>query len=177
MKTAHVITLLLAATSLPVFAQMPQGPPPDPVSMALDKNHDQKLSASEIKGATKALLKLDKNRDNSLSVEELRPEPPKGRRKKDQNNGQMPQPPPSTLLRTLDTDSSGDLSKEEIAAASESLLKLDGDGDGKLSSEEADLTAPTGGQGGGPPGGGGPNNGGGPNGGGGPPPPPPGGRR
>jgi hypothetical protein len=169
MKTAHMITFLLVATSLRVFAQMPQGPPPDPVSMALDKNHDQKLSASEIKGATKSLLKLDKDKDNSLSEEELRPEPPKGRRKKSKHNGEMPPQQPSTLMNALDMDSSGDLSKEEIAAASESLAKLDEDDDGKLSSEEANLTAPTGGgQGEGPPGGGGPN------GGGGPPPPPPG---
>jgi Ca2+-binding EF-hand superfamily protein len=171
MKTTHMITILLAGTSLQMFAQMPPGPPPDPIAMALDKNDDQKLSASEISGAARALIKLDKDKDQAISAEELRPEPPKGRRKKDLENEEMPTPPSSTLLTALDSDSSGDLSKEELIAAPKALLTLDEDSDGKLSTEEAGLTEPSqsggsqGGENGGPPGG---ENGG-------PPPPPPGG--
>ncbi len=167
MKKTQLITLLLAASSLQIFAQMPEGPPPDPLAMALDKSDDYKLSASEIKGAAKSLLKLDKNKDSALSAEELRPEPPKGRSKKEQENEKRPSPPPSTLMNALDTDSSGDLSKEELTAAPESLLKLDTDSDGKLSSKEAGITEPP------TDGGGSGGNGGPPRGGNGGPPPPP----
>ena len=161
MKTAHMITILLAGTSLRVFAQMPQGPPPDPIAMALDKNHDGELSSREIKNAAKSLLKLDKNRDKSLNAEEIGPEPPKGeRRRKKDEAAQNPPPaaPPSKLLEALDTDSTGDLSTEELKSASENLAKLDQDGDGELSNSESGIQLPE--NRGGPNGGG--QNGGGP---------------
>jgi EF hand len=173
MKTSRIIPILIVGASLRAFAQAPQGPPPDPLGMTLDKNHDHEFSASEIKAATRALLKLDKDRSNSLSTEELRPEPPKGQgqRKSDRQNGQNGPhdgPPPSKLMEALDNDSSGDLSAAEITAASKALLALDTDGDGKLSPTEAgipEFPGPRNGAGGRPPGGGGG------------PPPPPGGAR
>jgi hypothetical protein len=146
MKNIHLITLLLAAaTAAPSLAQRPQGPPPDPIIMAIDKNKDQKLSSREIRGAAKALLKLDKNRDKALSEDELRPESPKERRRRksdEEENQRPPAPPASTIFSALDTDSSGDLSEEELAAAAESLAKLDQDENGKLDSEEAGLERP-----------------------------------
>jgi len=47
-----------------------------------------------------------------------------------------PPPPPPILLMVFDTDKDGTLSADEIKKASESLAKLDKDGDGKLSKEE-----------------------------------------
>ncbi len=47
-----------------------------------------------------------------------------------------PPPPPSPLCEALDKDHDGVLSAEEIAAASESLKKLDKNGDGKLDEDE-----------------------------------------
>jgi hypothetical protein len=47
-------------------------------------------------------------------------------------------PPPDPLLAKLDTDTDGELSAEEIAAAGDALLALDGNGDGELSEEEFD---------------------------------------
>ena len=155
MKTKRLIAILLTGSSLHLVAQgPPQGPPPDPIVTALDKNEDQKLSSFEIRGAIKSLLKLDKNKDKSLSADELRPEPPKGRRSKRKSEGeegdQPKGPPASPLMTALDKDQSGDLSKEELAAAEESLRKLDSDDDGKLSTEEAGLGRQGGpGQGGG----------------------------
>ncbi|YCM44653.1 hypothetical protein V2O64_01280 [Verrucomicrobiaceae bacterium 227] len=143
MKTKCLIALLITGTSLHLAAQgPPQGPPPDPIATALDKNENQKLSAFEIRGAIKSLLKLDKNKDNNLSAEELRPEPPKGRRsnRKSEEADRPQAPPASSLMSALDKDQSGDLSKEELAAAVESLLKLDSDDNGKLSAEEAGLS-------------------------------------
>jgi len=146
MKNIHLIALLLAGTAAPSVAQRPEGPPPDPVIMAIDKNNDQKLSSREIRGAAKALLKLDKNRDKTLSQDELRPEPPKERRRRkrdeEEENQRPPAPPASAIFSALDTDSSGDLSEEELAAAAESLAKLDQDENGKLDSEEAGLKRP-----------------------------------
>lgn len=149
MKNIHLIAILLAGTAAPSLAQRPQGPPPDPVIMTIDTNNDQKLSFREIRGAAKALLKLDKNRDKNrdktLSQDELRPEPPKERkrRKRDEEENQRPPAPPvSAIFSALDTDSSGDLSEEELAAAAESLAKLDQDENGKLNSEEAGLKLP-----------------------------------
>ena len=172
-KTSRIIPILIVGASLRAFAQAPQGPPPDPLGMTLDKNHDHEFSASEIKDATRALLKLDKDRNNALSAEELRPEPPKGqgRRKSDRQNEQNAPndgPPPSKLMEALDSDSSGDLSAAEITSAPKALLALDTDGDGKLSSTEAGISESPGRRNGG---------GGRPPGGGGGPPPPPGGAR
>jgi caffeoyl-CoA O-methyltransferase len=56
----------------------PPPPPPSAVMEALDANHDGELSAEEIAGASKALLKLDKNGDGKLDREELRPRGPAG---------------------------------------------------------------------------------------------------
>ena len=140
MKTSHLIALLLAGTCIPSLAQRPQGPPPDPVIEAIDKNGDKKLSSREIRNAAKSLLKLDKNKDKALSEDELRPEPPKERRsrkKKDEEDARPPAPPKSSLFTAIDTDNDGSLSEEELSAASESLAKLDQDENGKLDSEEA----------------------------------------
>src|SRR5690606_24217485 len=45
-------------------------------------------------------------------------------------------PPPPPILVALDTDRNGVLNAAEIEKAAESLLALDGDGDGKIDREE-----------------------------------------
>ncbi|MEE3369965.1 MAG: hypothetical protein VX346_11530 [Planctomycetota bacterium] len=50
--------------------------------------------------------------------------------------------PPSLILQSLDTNRDGQLSPEEVAAATETLQKLDRDGNGRLSADE--LAAPRG---------------------------------
>jgi hypothetical protein len=45
----------------------------DPVTLALDADHDGTLSAEEIKNAPVALRKLDKNGDGKLTEDEVRP--------------------------------------------------------------------------------------------------------
>jgi hypothetical protein len=61
------------------------------------------------------------------------PDGPKGPR--DQNDPPHG-PPHSPLMAALDTDKDGTLSADEIANASESLKKLDKNGDGKLTPDE-----------------------------------------
>ena len=105
--------------------------------MTLDKDHDHKLTAREIRISERSLLKLDEDDDGALSKEELRPEPPRRRRKKDANQNPPPAPPPSELMSAIDTDGSGDLSKAELEAAPKTLLALDKDKDRKIDNEEA----------------------------------------
>ena len=52
---------------------------PDPVMTALDTDHDNALSASEIAGAAKALLTLDRNADGQLTADEMQPAFGRGR--------------------------------------------------------------------------------------------------
>jgi Ca2+-binding EF-hand superfamily protein len=67
--------------------QTPPPPPPehgpggfrDPLTAALDIDHDGILSAAEIAAAPASLLMLDTNHDGHLSPDELRPRPPAGR--------------------------------------------------------------------------------------------------
>ena len=54
----------------------------------------------------------------------------------DDQKGRRQPPPPSPLMTALDTDKDGSLSADEIANASESLKKLDKNGDGQLTPEE-----------------------------------------
>ena len=54
------------------------GPPLDPVSQALDTNHDGTISADEIDNAVQSLKALDKNEDGKLTFEEIAPLGPPG---------------------------------------------------------------------------------------------------
>lgn len=57
----------------------PERRPPPPLVMALDADHDGKISAAEIQAAPSALETLDLNGDGELTPEELRPQgPPPG---------------------------------------------------------------------------------------------------
>jgi hypothetical protein len=105
--------------------------------MVLDSNHDGELDATEIASASAALLTLDKNGDGKLTAEELRPPPPAGATNHP-NFGPPPghPPHPGPLFAALDTNKDGELDADEIANAGASLLKLDVNGDGKLSREE-----------------------------------------
>ncbi|MGZ4965344.1 MAG: hypothetical protein ACXWC8_22540, partial [Limisphaerales bacterium] len=51
-------------------------PPPSPVVMVLDANHDGVIDAQEIANAPAALATLDTNGDGTLTPDELRPPPP-----------------------------------------------------------------------------------------------------
>ncbi|WP_411826511.1 EF-hand domain-containing protein [Luteolibacter sp. AS25] len=127
MKIKYAISALTIGLAAPAFAQ--DGQPAQIVAVSLDKNHDHELSRSEIRNAAKSLLKLDKDRDKAISMEELKPE--------QQGGSQTPQPPASDLMDAIDLDGSGDLSSDELEAASTSLATLDADGNGKIDETEA----------------------------------------
>jgi hypothetical protein len=51
-------------------------PPPSPLVMAVDANHDGVIDADEITNASAALKALDKNSDGKLTRDEFCPPPP-----------------------------------------------------------------------------------------------------
>ena len=101
---------------------------------ALDTNGDGVIDASEIANAPAALKTLDKNGDGKLTVEEyIGPwagtnGPARG------PGGRRPPLPP--LIKVLDANGDGIIDASEMANASAALLKLDKNGDGKLTRDE-----------------------------------------
>jgi hypothetical protein len=156
MKLIKRFAVTCGLSAFTALAQQPAGPPgehhgppfghrlpPSPIMMVLDTNRDGELDAMEIANASAALLTLDKNGDGKLTAEELRPPPPPGATNHP-NFGPPPghPPHPGPLMAALDTNHDGELDADEIANASASLLRLDVNGDGKLSREELGLRFP-----------------------------------
>ncbi len=106
----------------------------------LDKNSDGKIESSELPDQGRGRLQqffenYDANGDKALSLDEFR----KGQEMLRSQLGINPPartPMPGGLLRVIDADGDGSLSKEEIAAAPEALRKLDRDNDGAISADE-----------------------------------------
>lgn len=161
-KTFLTITMaFILTTSLNVFAQGPGGgrggqgqqPPKPAVDTALDVNSDEVISADEIANAVSVLIGLDANNDGGLTFDECmgfsndggQQAPPSGR------GGSGGQPPAPPIFTALDTSGDDVIDGYEISDAAESLLELDGNGDGQLQSDEYQPQRPGGGMGGGPP--------------------------
>jgi alcohol dehydrogenase (cytochrome c) len=133
-----------------------------PVLAALDADGNKELSAEEINAATTALGKLDKNQDGKLVEEELRPAfggPGGGPRGQGGPQGRPPGGPGDPggqggpggrggpggaggMMRfmpahaALDANESGEIDAAEMKSAAAALQKLDGNKDGKLTSDE-----------------------------------------
>ena len=115
-----------------LLAQVPhqEGIPPDdfvprldPISQALDENHDGELSAIEIGKAPELLRGLDRNKDGELTLDELLPGSsvgpggPGGRR----GGGMGPNRPEMKLAKKHDQDGNGYLDPAERKAAIEEI--------------------------------------------------------
>lgn len=159
-----IIGLTLAASAIDTYAQGGSqgrrggagGPPgginalPPQIAAVFDLDKNNILSADEIAAAPELLKKLDKNNDGQIAADEFCPAGmnPPGRGAGRGGAG---------ACRWLDTDGDGILSAQEIAAASESLGKLDRNGDSAVTPDEMRLNAGMGrGMGGGRRGAGGP---------------------
>lgn len=143
---ATLALVWVAAGVLPVYAQdygSPNGdgpngdgpprhhrPPPLPLLMALDTNHDGIIDSNEIANASAELLKLDKNGDGQLTKDEYMPPLPPNA------DSQTFRPPPSPLIEALDVNHDGIIDANEIANAPAELKTLDKNGDGKLTRDE-----------------------------------------
>jgi hypothetical protein len=103
-------------------------PPPLPLVLALDTNHDGVIDAAEIANASAALLTLAK--DGVLTSNEYMPPMPKDA------PPDAPLPPLPLIIKALDANGDGVIDAAEIANASAALLTLDKNGDGVLTRDE-----------------------------------------
>jgi len=113
----------------------------DPVLSTLDKDQSKELSADELTGAPAVLLTLDKNQDGKLSEDEVSPG---GGGQDAQAGGQRRRRGPGIMrmikaLSALDADENNVIDEGEIKNAVAALKKLDGNGDGKLTDDEAGM--------------------------------------
>jgi Ca2+-binding EF-hand superfamily protein len=106
--------------------------------MAFDKNGDGRLTRDELPERMQGLFdRADENKDGFLTPDEIRKVAqttvarPGGGRGEGPNFMRM-----DTILAALDTNSDGEISAAEIAAAATSLKKLDKNGDGQLTEDE-----------------------------------------
>ncbi|HZN69334.1 MAG TPA: PQQ-binding-like beta-propeller repeat protein, partial [Tepidisphaeraceae bacterium] len=130
-----------------------------PVLAALDADGSKEISADEMKAAATALAKLDKNQDGKLVEEEIRPafggrgggpggqgggqgRPPGGPGGPGGGGGRGGPGGAGGMMRmmpvhaALDVNESGEIDATEITNAAAALQKLDGNKDGKLTSDE-----------------------------------------
>ncbi len=112
----------------------------DLVLSTLDKDQSKDLSADELTAAPTVLLTLDKNQDGKLSEDEVTPASAGGdgqgatRRRRGPGIMRM-----IKALSALDADESGMIEDAEIKGAVAALKKLDGNGDGTLTEDEAGM--------------------------------------
>ena len=105
-------------------------PPPLPIVLALDTNHDGIIDSNEIANASAALLTLDKNGDGKLTPDEYMPPLPKDA------PANAPRPPLPLIVKALDANGDGVIDAAEIANAPAALKSLDKSGDGRLTPDE-----------------------------------------
>ena len=127
-----------------------------PVLRALDADGDGKISAEEISNASVALRSIDNNGDGQLTMDELRPsgrpgvgpggnrKPPAGDRKPGEKmrKGERPDGAgrfggPAQMFEKLDKNGDGLLSPEEARGPLKKRFEMiDNDGDGSISQSE-----------------------------------------
>jgi outer membrane protein assembly factor BamB len=108
-----------------------------PLLVALDKNGDKEIPATEIDAASGVLVGLDKNSDGKLEEQELRGGEARGggnNRWNRRRGGSFMQS--LKIYAGLDVDRNGTIDPAEITGAAAALRKLDANGDGKLVESE-----------------------------------------
>lgn len=125
------------------------GHEPDPVFAALDVDHNQRIGARELAGATARLRSFDLNADGQLTPEELPDRLTlsiiRGAPADDMLNPSRvtrPQGPPvrsgPAWFQRMDTNGDGDVSRREFLGGAELFQRMDTNGDGFLDASEAE---------------------------------------
>ena len=133
MKTPILLTIPFALALAVSTASAQNGPGSGrgcvnslpPLFSVFDTDRDGVLTASEISGATAALMKLDANRDGKIDSSELCPA---GARGAGRGAGGCP-----GAMALFDADQDGTISAAEAQGAPAALKALDTDHDGKIS--------------------------------------------
>ena len=137
-----------------------------PLATAIDVNHDNTISATEIDGAPAALKTLDRNNDGRLAGDELMPAMGRGgegrggegRGREGGGEGRMGMPggrggeigetPATTpeelvaMLMTFDKNKDGQLERSEVPERIQGIFdRADGDKNGKLTADEIKKSA------------------------------------
>jgi Ca2+-binding EF-hand superfamily protein len=141
--TTMPLMLVLMTCAITTAQEPPSNkrpPPPVPPLLALfDTDRDGALSTEEIQSAAVALGKLDQNADGKITAEEMRPPRPEGKNSAAGDAAQGPPPPhmpPPPVIVALDTDKNGSVSAAELQNSATSLKTLDENSDGELSIQE-----------------------------------------
>jgi Ca2+-binding EF-hand superfamily protein len=139
MKPSQHLSLSLLLLSVPAFAQGPDAqrtPPPRPVILAIDTDHDGKFSVEEIAAASVGLITLDADHDGQLTSLEYLPS----------QSDPAANKPDETVQRLMSLDKNGDdtLTKDEVPERLQGLFtRTDANHDGKLTPDEIRASAST----------------------------------
>ncbi len=153
MKKAFLLTGVCGVTALIAVAaqngEFERRGPQSRIAGALDTNHDDVISGTEISAASAALKALDANHDGRLAAEELRPGfGPGGRRGRgDEGEGRGGPPAASAddladTLMAFDRNGDGRLERAEVPERFQGLYdRADGNKDGVLTRDELKQSA------------------------------------
>src|SRR5215471_5713170 len=137
MKPTQRLSLSLLLLSVPAVAQGPdtqRTPPPRPVILAIDTDHDGKFSIEEIAAASVGLISLDADHDGKLTSLEYLPS----------QSDPAANKPDETVQRLMALDKNGDgvLTKDEVPERLQGLFtRSDSNHDGKLTPDEIRASA------------------------------------
>jgi Ca2+-binding EF-hand superfamily protein len=101
-----------------------------------DLNYDGKISRKEYDGPTRTFAKFDKNNDGEVSYYELYPERQRDAERAAAEASRV-KPKTMTVLKAMDTDDDGKVSRAEFKGTDAAWKRLDKNRDGQLSGADA----------------------------------------
>ncbi len=142
LKVGMLFVLMASLVSLGANAQAPGGnkdrqqpPSTEELIKMMDSNKDGKLSVKEVKGPLKNdFSKIDTNKDGFITKAELDKAPKPENKGRKQEASQKKEPSIDELIKTMDANKDGKLSKDEAKGPLEKdFAKIDTNKDGFLS--------------------------------------------
>ncbi len=100
-----------------------------------DSDKDNNVTLDEYDGPMEVFRKFDKNGDGVVTYDELYPEKMTERMKKEEEMGAKPEA--LTILDTMDKNHDGKVTREEFKGSDDAFKRLDRNGDGVITIEDA----------------------------------------